>query len=66
MVDKSPSDVDRDRPKVVTAYCEPWSVRAGQTVRLMASRSVGLNWLRWPWAVSGTCRWSAIIGGAGC
>ena len=30
------------------------------------TRSVGLNWLRWPWAVSGTCRWSAIIGGAGC
>ena len=37
MIEKSPSDVDRDRPKVVTAYCEPWSVRAGQTVRLMAS-----------------------------
>ena len=23
--------------------------------RHIASRSVGLNWLRWPWAVSGTC-----------
>ena len=28
---------DTDAPKQVTGYCEPWTLRAGETVRLMAS-----------------------------
>ena len=33
----APAAVDADPKKQVTGYCEPWALRAGETIRLMAS-----------------------------
>ena len=33
----APAAVDPDPAKQVTGYCEPWALRAGETIRLMAS-----------------------------
>ncbi|MYA81431.1 MAG: hypothetical protein F4155_06375 [Acidimicrobiales bacterium] len=33
----APQAGDADTPKQLTGYCEPWSLRAGETVRLLAS-----------------------------
>ncbi len=32
-----PADTDPDPPKQITGYCEPWTLRAGESIRLMAS-----------------------------
>ena len=33
----TPAPPDGDPPKQITGYCEPWTLRAGETIRLMAS-----------------------------
>ena len=33
----APDTSDTDPPKQITGYCEPWTLRAGESIRLMAS-----------------------------